>query len=395
MEISLDMIQTITLAVVIYYFGSWVRSKVDFLDRFCIPAPVIGGILFAFLNLIMRESGILFLNFDTSLQSPAMIVFFTTVGLGASLELVKKGGIQVALFWLIATVIALGQNAISIVLSKLLHINPLMALLSGSISMIGGHGTGAAFGQLFEQQYGIDGALTAAMAAATFGLVIGGLIGGPIGKKLIEKNNLDPQPDQYGNKQKGEQEERLNYQSIFKTFMVILLAMSFGSVVEKFFDSLNFTLPAYISAMIIAALILNLGEATGKWEINSKANNLIGSIGLNIFLSMALMSLRLWELADIAGPMFVILIAQAMFMALMAYFVVFKLMNKDYDGAVLSGGICGFGMGATPNGVANMEAIVDKFGAAPRAFFVLPIVGAFLIDFTNAIIITTVANLIA
>lgn len=177
--------------------------------------------------------------------------------------------------------------------------------------------------------------------------------------------------------------------------MVILIAMSFGSVVEKFFDSLNFTLPAYISAMIIAALILNLGEATGKWEINSKANNLIGSIGLNIFLSMALMSLRLWELADIAGPMLIILIAQAIFMALMAYFVVFKLMNKDYDGAVLSGGICGFGMGATPNGVANMEALVDKFGSAPRAFFVLPIVGAFLIDFTNAIIITTVANLIA
>ncbi|ADO77969.1 sodium/glutamate symporter [Halanaerobium praevalens] len=395
MEINLDMIQTITLAVVIYYFGNWVRSKVDFLDRFCIPAPVIGGILFAFLNLIMRESGVLFLNFDTSLQSPAMIVFFTTVGLGASLELVKKGGIQVALFWLVATFIALGQNAISIVLSKILHINPLMALLSGSISMIGGHGTGAAFGQLFEQQYGIEGALTAAMAAATFGLVIGGLIGGPIGKKLIEKNNLNPQPEQYENKQKGEQEERLNYQSIFKTFMVILIAMSFGSVVEKFFDSLNFTLPAYISAMIIAALILNLGEATGKWEINSKANNLIGSIGLNIFLSMALMSLRLWELADIAGPMLIILIAQAIFMALMAYFVVFKLMNKDYDGAVLSGGICGFGMGATPNGVANMEALVDKFGSAPRAFFVLPIVGAFLIDFTNAIIITTVANLIA
>lgn len=395
MEISLDMIQTITLAVVIYYFGTWVRSKVNFLDKFCIPAPVIGGIIFAFFNLTMRKSGILFLNFDTSLQSPAMIVFFTTVGLGASLELVKKGGVQVVLFWLIATVIAFGQNTISIVLSKILDINPLMAMLSGSISMIGGHGTGAAFGQLFEQQYGIDGALTAAMAAATFGLVIGGLIGGPIGKKLIEKNNLDPKPEQYKNKKNSKQKEFINYESIFKTFMIILLSMSLGSVFEKFFESLNITLPAYISAMIIAAVILNLGEMSGKWKINQKANNLIGSIGLNIFLSMALMSLRLWELADIAGPMLVILIAQAIFMAGMAYFVVFRLMKKDYDGAVLSGGICGFGMGATPNGVANMEAIVEKFGSAPRAFFVLPIVGAFLIDFTNAIIITTVANFIA
>lgn len=392
MEVSLDMIQTTALAVVIYYFGAWVRSKINVLERFCIPAPVIGGVSFALLNLIVREAGIITLSLDTTLQSPAMIVFFTTVGLGASLELVKKGGIQVALFWLIATVVAFGQNVISVGLSTILDINPLMAMLSGSISMIGGHGTGAAFGQLFEQQYGIDGALTAAMAAATFGLVVGGLIGGPIGKRLIEKHNLTPNPEQYANPNAAEKEEVLNYTTIFKTFMVILIAMGFGSVLEGFFESVNITLPSYISAMIIAAVILNVGEMSGSWDINQKANDLIGTIGLNVFLSMALMSLRLWELADIAGPMLIILVAQAIFMAFMAYFVVFKVMKSDFDGAVLSGGICGFGMGATPNGVANMEAIVERFGKAPRAFFVLPIVGAFLIDFTNAIIITTFAN---
>lgn len=395
MEVSLDMIQTTALAVVIYYFGAWVRSKINVLDRFCIPAPVIGGVSFALLNLIVREAGIITLSLDTTLQSPAMIVFFTTVGLGASLELVKKGGLQVALFWLIATVVAFGQNVISVGLSTILDISPLMAMLSGSISMIGGHGTGAAFGQLFEQQYGIDGALTAAMAAATFGLVVGGLIGGPIGKRLIEKHNLTPNPEQYANPNTAEKEEVLNYTTIFKTFMVILIAMGFGSVLEGFFESVNITLPSYISAMIIAAVILNFGEMSGSWDINQKANDLIGTIGLNVFLSMALMSLRLWELADIAGPMLIILIAQAIFMAFMAYFVVFKVMKSDFDGAVLSGGICGFGMGATPNGVANMEAIVERFGKAPRAFFVLPIVGAFLIDFTNAIIITTFANFLA
>lgn len=393
MEVSLDMIQTTALAVVIYYFGAWVRSKVNVLDRFCIPAPVIGGISFALLNLFMRNSGALVLSLDTTLQKPAMIVFFTTVGLGASIELVKKGGLQVALFWLIATVVAFGQNVISVGLAKVLNINPLMAMLSGSISMIGGHGTGAAFGQLFEQQYGIEGALAAAMAAATFGLVVGGLMGGPIGKRLIEKHNLKPNPGQYANPNAEEKEEVLNYDVIFKTFMTILIAMAIGAVLEGFFTSVNITLPSYISAMIIAAVILNFGEMTGSWNINQEANSLIGTIGLNVFLSMALMSLRLWELADIAGPMMVILVAQAIFMAAMAYFVVFKVMKSDFDGAVLSGGICGFGMGATPNGVANMEAIVEKFGPAPRAFFVLPVVGAFLIDFTNAIIITTFANI--
>lgn len=392
MDLSLDMIQTTALAVVIYYFGAWVRKKIYLFDRFCIPAPVIGGITFALFNLIMRETGILNISLNTLLQGPAMIVFFTTVGLGASLELVKKGGFQVALFWLVATLVALGQNVISVSLAKIMEINPLMALLSGSISMIGGHGTGAAFGQLFQQEYGISGALTAAMAAATFGLVIGGLIGGPIGKKLIEKHDLNPKPKKYSNKIDNNKKEHLNYKEIFKTFMVILVAMAFGSILEGYFESAGITLPSYISAMIFAAIILNIGELSGRWEINQKANNLIGTIGLNIFLSMALMSLRLWELADIAGPMLVILIVQAIFMAAMAYFVVFKVMKSDFDGAVLSGGICGFGMGATPNGVANMEAIVERFGPAPRAFFVLPVVGAFLIDFTNALIITTFAN---
>ncbi|MCK8828266.1 sodium/glutamate symporter [Natroniella acetigena] len=393
MNLELDMIQTTALAVVVYYFGLWVRSKVDVLERFCIPAPVIGGISFAFLNLILRQSGMVNLNLDTSLQSPAMIVFFTSVGLGASLELVKKGGIQVGLFWLLATIVALGQNIISIGLARILNINPLLAMLSGSISMIGGHGTGAAFGELFQQQYGVSGGLTAAMAAATFGLVIGGLIGGPIGKNLIEKNDLEPNPEQY----KGDiekREEKLDYHEIFGTFMIILIAMAFGAVLEGYFDSVGITLPSYISAMLIAAVILNTGELTGSWEVNQKCNGLIGTIGLNVFLSMALMSLRLWELADIAGPMFVILVAQALFMGTIAYFVVYRVMNKDYDAAVLSGGICGFGMGATPNGVANMEAIVEKFGPAPRAFFVLPVVGAFLVDFTNSIIITTFANMV-
>ncbi|MCX7695032.1 MAG: sodium/glutamate symporter [Caloramator sp.] len=393
MELKLDMIQTVGLAVVVYYLGVFIRSKVKVLEKFCIPAPVVGGLLFAIVNLILRENGILKLTLDTTLQKPFMLVFFTTIGLTASLKLLKKGGLAVLVFFLCTVVLVLLQDTLGVLVAKAVGANPLLGLIAGSVTMVGGHGTGAAFGELFEKSYGFNGAVTAAMAAATFGLVMGSLIGGPIARKLIVKNNLKSHASDYLD-EVAISNDVVSYEEMFRTFTVIIISMSLGAVLELWFKSKNITLPSYINAMIIAAIILNIGESTGKYHINQKCADILGSIGLNVFLSMALIGLKLWELKEVAGPMLAILIVQTILMILFAYFVVFNLNGKDYDAAVMSSGICGFGMGATPNAMANMTAICEKYGAAPKAFFVVPIVGAFLIDFTNSIIITTFANFI-
>ncbi|WP_270474110.1 sodium/glutamate symporter [Clostridium cochlearium] len=394
MEIKFDMMQTAALAVVVYYFGAWVKTKIQVLEKFCIPAPVVGGLIFAFLHLFLRQSGALTLELDTTLQKPFMMVFFTSIGMGASIELIKKGGLQVVIFWLVASLLCVFQNGIGVALAKILNQSPLLGLLCGSVTMTGGHGTGGAFGPMFEKDYGVVGATATAMAAATFGLVMGSLIGGPIGKRLIEAKNLKPNTEVYESADSviGEKEEAVNYDELFRTLTLILVSIGIGAILEKFFVSIGVTLPSYVNSMIIAAIILNIGESTGKWHINSKCTDILGNIGLNVFLSMALVGLKLWELAAVAGPMLIILVAQTILMAIFAYFVTFNLLGRDFDAAVLAAGHCGFGMGATPNGIANMTAVVERYGPAPRAFFVLPIVGAFLIDFSNSIIITAFVN---
>lgn len=375
-------------------FGAWVKTKIQVLEKFCIPAPVVGGLIFAFLHLFLRQSGALTLELDTTLQKPFMMVFFTSIGMGASIELIKKGGLQVVIFWLVASLLCVFQNAIGVALAKVLNQSPFLGMLCGSVTMTGGHGTGGAFGPYFEKNYGVVGATATAMAAATFGLVMGSLIGGPIGKRLIEAKNLKPNTEVYESADSviGEKEEAVNYDELFRTLTLILVSIGIGAILEKFFVSIGVTLPSYVNSMIIAAIILNIGESTGKWHINSKCTDILGNIGLNVFLSMALVGLKLWELAAVAGPMLIILVAQTIFMAIFAYFVTFNLLGRDFDAAVLAAGHCGFGMGATPNGIANMTAVVERYGPAPRAFFVLPIVGAFLIDFSNSIIITAFVN---
>ena len=398
MEIKLDMMQTVALAVVVYYFGAWLKTKVQVLEKFCIPAPVVGGLIFAFVNLILKQSGALSLNLDTTLQKPFMMVFFTSIGMGASIKLIKKGGVQVIVFWLIATLLCVFQNTIGIGLAKVLGQSPLLGLICGSVTMTGGHGTGGAFGPMFENQYGVVGATATAMASATFGLVMGSLIGGPIAKRLIESKNLKPNPEAYESANDEAavtaKEEVISYDELFKALGLILISIAVGAVLEKFFVSIGLTLPSYVNSMIIAAIILNVGESTGKLHVNQKCMDVLGNIGLNVFLSMALVGLKLWELAAVAGPMLIILVAQTILIALYTTFVTFNLLGRDFDGAVLAAGNCGFGMGATPNGIANMTAVVERYGPAPRAFFVLPIVGAFLIDFSNSLVIAAFLNFV-
>lgn len=401
-----DMIQTVALASVVLFMGYGIRRRVGVLDRFNIPAPVIGGFVFASVALVLRLSGILALDFDATLQAPFMIAFFTTIGLGASLGLLKKGGPQVVTFWLLASGLAIVQNALGVSIATLLHVDPLLGLLSGSITMTGGHGTGAAFGKLMEDQYHLKGAVTVAMAAATFGLVSGGLIGGPVGTKLITKNRLKSGGGAASELAKTAENASLDSAIdvepagepvtaflLLKMLAVVLACMAFGGLLSSWLGQFV-TLPGYIGAMLVAAIVRNLADFTGVLRIETRTVDDLGTIALSLFLTMALMSLKLWELLDLAGPMIAILTAQVALMALFAYYVTFRVMGKDYDAAVMAGGHCGFGLGATPNAVANMTALVERFGVAPRAFLVLPMVGAFFIDFSNALIITGYINFV-
>ncbi|APH16835.1 sodium/glutamate symporter [Clostridium sporogenes] len=392
MTLELDMIQTTTLAILFYYIGVFIKSKVSIFEKFCIPAPVVGGLIFAILNLIFTESGFISISLDTTLQKPFMLAFFTTIGLGASFKMIKQGGLHVIMFFIAALLLVISQDVLGVVMAKFIGEDPLLGLIVGSVTMTGGHGTGATFGALFESEYGLVGASTTAMAAATFGLVCGSLIGGPIAKNLISKNNLKNNSDEFFEANSDDCEE-VSYKTLFNTFSLIFISMGLGSILEMFFTNLGIVLPSYVDAMIVAAIILNIGEQTNKWKINSKCVDIIGNISLNVFLSMALIGLKLWELKSTAGPLLILLIGQAVLMFIFAYFITFRLMGKDYDAAVMSSGHCGFGMGATPNGIANMEAITSKYGASPKAFFILPVVGAFLIDFSNSLVITLFVNL--
>ncbi|ACQ54551.1 sodium/glutamate symporter [Clostridium botulinum] len=392
MTLELDMIQTTTLAILFYYIGVFIKSKVSIFEKFCIPAPVVGGLIFAILNLIFTESGFISISLDTTLQKPFMLAFFTTIGFGASFKMIKQGGLHVIMFFIAALLLVISQDVLGVVMAKFIGEDPLLGLIVGSVTMTGGHGTGATFGALFESEYGLVGASTTAMAAATFGLVCGSLIGGPIAKNLISKNNLKNSSDEFFEANSDDCEE-VSYKTLFNTFSLIFISMGLGSILEMFFTNIGIVLPSYVDAMIVAAIILNIGEQTNKWKINSKCVDIIGNISLNVFLSMALIGLKLWELKSTAGPLLILLIGQAVLMFIFAYFITFRLMGKDYDAAVMSSGHCGFGMGATPNGIANMEAITSKYGASPKAFFILPVVGAFLIDFSNSLVITLFVNL--
>lgn len=403
--LKLDMMQTLALAAVVLFAGYGIRRRVGVLDRYNIPAPVVGGFLFASLALIARLQGWLAFEFDTTLQVPLMIAFFTTIGLGASLALLKVGGWQVAWFWFIATVVALLQSGLGVGLATMLDVHPFLGLIAGPITLTGGHGTGAAFGKLMEDQYQFSGAVTLAMAAATFGLVSGGLMGGPIATRLISKFRLrsaEPaaapvtDPDVYAVGLDSEIDTEMAGDAptafrLLKGLTVVLVAMWAGSLLRSWLGH-YVTLPVYIWSMIIAAALRNADDFVGTIKIDQRVIDDLGSVALSLFLSMALMSLRLWELLNLAVPMLIILLAQVVLMAVFAYFLCFRLMGRDYEAAVMSSGLCGFGMGSTANAVANMDALVARFGAAPRAFLVVPMVGAFFIDFTNALIITAFMN---
>lgn len=394
MALSFNLIETFGLSVVVLLFGKFLVNKIGFLNKFCIPAPVVGGLLFSLLNLVLNTSGAATITLDTGLQSFFMICFFTTVGFGASLAVLKKGSVAVIIFLAAASVLCILQNATGAGIAALMGENPLLGVAVGSVPMTGGHGTAAAFGPMMEEA-GLAGASTIAVAAATFGLVSGSLMGGPLANRLIRKRGLSSGFAGTATVDKSALQEKkilLNNGHLSTAFFQIAIAMGIGSYVSKALALSGLTVPAYIGSMLVAAVMRNIFKDGTSKEIRIAEIQALGEIFLSIFLAQALMSLKLWELAGLALPLVVILLAQVVLMFVFASFVTFNVMGRDYDAAVLSAGHCGFGMGATPNGVANMTAVVTKYEPSPKAFFVLPIIGGLFIDFVNSFVILFFIN---
>jgi ESS family glutamate:Na+ symporter len=379
---------------------------VPVLGRYNLPAPVLGGLLVAVAVLVARGQGTTLVTFDTTLQNPLMIAFFTTIGFGASLSLLRIGGPQVLRFFILATIFAVAQNLVGILLAVGFGLHPLFGVLAGSVTLTGGPATGLAFAPLFEQA-GVVGASSVAIAVAIGGIVFGGLVGGPVGTVLVERGRLETPRGARGGDAAvaltGTEAESTNHASIgdddawpvIRNLVAILIAMWVGHWVSSGFAALGMTLPAYIGAMLVAAAIRNLDDMTGWFGLSHRFINAFGVVALTLFLVMALMTLKLWELAGLVLPLVVILVAQVVLAAIVAAGPVFRLMGRNYESAVMSGGFIGFMLGTTANAMAVMRALVERYGPAPRAFLVAPIVGAFFIDFTNAIIITLFLNVLA
>lgn len=406
MAIEFNMIQTIGFAVLLLVVGRWLRNNVAFFERFAIPAPVIGGFLFALFNLVFKLTGWVDITFDTTLQGFFMTMFFTTVGFGASVALLGKAGKMVTRFLLVASVLVVLQNLLAVLLAPIVDIPSVLALMTGSVSMTGGHGVSGGMAPLVEAQ-GVERAETVAYTAATFGLLMGSLIGGPVGDRLIKRNRLQSSGTRNVDVDDSlltAYRRDLRSDQVMQAFIVILIAMFIGTyitdginwIISQFTDKAAF--PNYLGAMLVGILFRYISDTRNQRQyhefVPTQEVEIIGSVALALFLAQALMTIKLWELADLAIPLVILLIAQTVLMLLFARFVTFRAMGSDYDAAVLSAGHCGFGMGATPNGVANMESVVQKYSPSRLAFFVLPIVGGMFIDFVNILVVTVFLNVL-
>ena len=392
-ELNFNLVETVAFATAILWLGMFLRKRIFFLSKYNIPAPVIGGVIFALASWALKDS--FSFNFDMVVKDPLMITFFTSIGLAASFKMLKQGGPQVFIFLIVASVLVLLQNVVAVVLSYATGIHPLLGMLAGSITMSGGHGTGAVYAALFEKQYGLAGGMELAMAAATFGLVMGSILGGPVARRLIERNRLSKShlnPDEMTYETVDEtldpaSDGPVSASVLMTTLMQITIAMSVGAFIYEELVKVGIQLPTYLCALFVGIFIRNFSDMSGLYKVHLRLADTIGAVALSLFLALSLMSLKVWQLADLAGPMALILFGETLLMGFYAYFVTFNVMRRDYTAAVISGGHCGFGLGATPNAIANMDAITSNYGPAPRAFFVVSIVGAFFIDIVNAIVI--------
>lgn len=394
-KIHINMFLTMAMAVGVLYLGTFMRRKINFLERFCIPSPVVGGLVFAIFSCILYSAGIVEFVFDETLRNVCMVLFFTSVGFQANFKVLKSGGKALVVFLVLIFFLIVAQNLLALSLTKVMGLSPFIGLCTGSIPMVGGHGTAGAFGMVLED-LGLDSAITLCTAAATFGLIMGSLMGGPLGGHLIKKHDL--LKTAVVQDESIQEEEEIGHNKTLSLYVLaayqLMIAMGLGTIISYLLSKSGLTFPAYIGAMIVAAIMRNCGEFSGKFSIHMDEINNLGSICLSLFLSIAMMTLKLWQLAELALPLFVMLMGQTVLMFAFAYFIIFNAMGRDYDAAILTAGACGFGMGATPNAMVNMQVLTDKYVPSVKAYLLVPIVGGMLVDFINSLVLTFFINVV-
>ncbi len=457
MSFTFDIYQTLALSVVALGVGTFIRKKISFFERFCIPAPVIGGLIFAIISCALYESGVIEFSYDETMRDVCMVFFFTSVGFQADLKTLRTGGKALGLFSQAIAILIIAQNVVAIGMSKVLGISPLVGMCTGSIPLVGGHGTSGAFGPVLENA-GFEGATTFCIAAATYGLIAGGLIGGPVGNGLIKGKKLqdmassvqglpsvdekteskkpgskisgnEDEQSQNENKKSGSENENSlseskkpgseNENSLSENkkpgnenenflnenksgpaeyasaISILILAVGIGTVVSWGLTKLGLKFPNYVGAMIVATIIRNVAEYTGRYKVPVDAISNMSTTFLNLFLGIAMITLKLWQLASLAIPLIILLAVQTVFIFFFARFVVFHMLGHDYDAAVMTAGFCGLGLGASPTAMANMQAVCRQYRYSVKAFLIVPIVGGIILDFMNSILITFFINIVS
>ncbi len=381
--LQFDMMGSVMFAVVLLLIGYFIRSKVKFFERFCIPGPVIGGFLFMIINAIIYSTGLFTIAFDTTLQTPFMLVFFTTIGLGASFGLLKSGGKLLVIYWLVCGAVSIIQCIIGAFGAEAFGMDAVYGIVAGPTALIGGHGGATAYGTTIEE-WGYSGGIIVGVAAATYGLIVGGLVGGPLGERLIRKYNLTPDIEENNITQDSNENEvktELSTLVVMKHICLIMVCIVAGTLIAKWVSTLiGMSFPTYVGAMFVAVFARNFNNKVKFMPYNHDFIDKIGDVFLGLFLSMALMTLKLWELKGLAGPLAIVLVIQTVVLATLTYFVIFRILGKNYDAAVMCSGLMGHAMGATPTGIVNMSAVCEKNGLSRKAFIIVPIVGAFLVD---------------
>lgn len=398
---------SLLLAVLVLLVGRVLNQKIAFLSRYNIPEPVAGGLLAAILFFVLHSSLGWHVMVYKPLQDAFMLMFFASIGLSANFAKLKAGGQPLVIFLVAISVFVLLQNAVGMVVAKAVGLDALMGVIAGSIALVGGLGTAGAWGPIFESQYGVQGALAMGIASATFGMVIGGLMGGPLARYLIQKHQL-AQPLSSSAQAQNDAQTISNQEYSFEaphkvrlitadnaivTVGMFAFALVFAESLKQLTTGTALAMPTFVWALLGGILLRNALELILKHEMFDRAIDVFGNTALALYLAMALVSLKLWQLADLAIPMLIILIAQTLTMWLFAVYVSFRVMGKNYDSAVLAAGLCGFAMGATPNAIANMQAITNRYGASHKAFLIVPLVGAFFIDLVNVVVIQSILEL--
>ncbi len=415
MEMTLNGYYTLILATLVLLLGRYLVKRIKFLEDFNIPEPVAGGLVAAVIVYALNFFFGLSFNFQKELQTACMLMFFTSIGLSADFSRLKAGGKPLLIFTIVVSAFIVLQDVVGVAMASMLGLEPLMGLVTGSIALTGGHGTAGAWGATFEEKYQIVGATTMGIAAATYGLVAGGVIGGPVARKLIDKLGVEPTPvsehqseveklagaqSLYSTKH-SEHEDRANKEvfekpdnirlitasSTIETLALFAAALAFASIMTGVAKGTWFELPTFVWALAGGVVIRNVLTIVFNFDMFDRAIDVFGNASLSLFLAMALLSLKLWELTELAGPVLIILLVQTMVMILYAYFVTFRIMGKDYDAAVLAAGHCGFGLGATPTAIANMQAVTDRYLPSHKEFLIVPMVGAFFVDIVNATVL--------